>query len=190
MAYYLAGKISLCETTQGPEKAALEQECFDVILKLWKHRECYQHRKPMQSFAPIFALIRQLHEPELHRYFREPNTPEDGEAESWVTLASHVDYSARLIVRWCLAMASAEAEETEESWLSSPVPKAMDDADDIEAAEMLLSDEALFLRSADTASDSLKSELSDIRKRLDGFVKFSEHLLGNIDAALNDKNFS
>jgi len=103
-------------------------------------------------------------------------------------LASHVDYSARLIIRWCLAIASVEAEEAEEKWLSSPVPKAVDDADDIEAAELLLNDESLFLQSADTASDSLRSELADIRKRLDDFVKFSEHLLENIDVALNEKS--
>lgn len=185
MAHYLAEKISQCETAQSAGRNELEKECFDLILKLWKHRECFQHRKPMQSFAPVFEMLRNLQKPTALHYFSDPHYLKNETDDSWVKLAHNIDCIARDLIRWCLAMSSHAIAESEQQWLSSPAPFYFDDADDIAAANFLVDNLKLFTNTNTELSSDEIHELGNMRKRFDAFMATSSQLSNQIDSLLD-----
>ncbi len=64
MAHYVAEKITLAEKMpQGQERIETEKECFETILKLWKHRWSLPSGKwPLETFEPIDSCWRRAKE--------------------------------------------------------------------------------------------------------------------------------
>jgi hypothetical protein len=62
MSHFLADKISLAERLpDGNEKANVQKECFEVILKLWAHRwELPRGKRPFERFEPILDVLRKI----------------------------------------------------------------------------------------------------------------------------------
>lgn len=61
MAHYVAEKITLAERLSGNEKKQAEEECFEIISKLWEHRWSIPHNKPfLQDFEPLFETVDKL----------------------------------------------------------------------------------------------------------------------------------
>ena len=73
MAHYLAEKIHQVEVLpQGDEKAEVEKECCELILKIWDHRSAMPRgRRPFENFEPILKVLESIdpdnREPFLHR---------------------------------------------------------------------------------------------------------------------------
>ena len=183
MAHYLAEVMTRAEKAQGAEKAAAEREIFELVLKFWKHRSSMPGRRPLQSFSPIFRTLEALQEPTRLWYFEAYRSEPEGEAGEWLKLASSVDYAARAIIRWCIALASKEAAKEEKKWLEADMPKEFEDADDLHAAKLLRQDVALLIGTEEKNAEQ-KNELADIRKRLDALVGLSRQMRDMIDGVL------
>lgn len=75
MAHYIAEKMTLAEQLPvGDNKNAVEKECFDIILTLWKHRWLLPSgKRPLEDFELILKLFKKLDpdnpEPFLYRRF-------------------------------------------------------------------------------------------------------------------------
>jgi len=55
MAHYITEQIAIAETTTASEKIEADQQCFETILKLWKHRSSLpNNRYPFKNFKPLF----------------------------------------------------------------------------------------------------------------------------------------
>lgn len=61
MAHYVAEKIALAEKLSGDKKKQAEEDCFEIISKLWEHRWSIPYKKPfLQDFEPLFETVYKL----------------------------------------------------------------------------------------------------------------------------------
>ncbi len=190
MAHHLAGLIKQSEDAKGSKKKALEKECFDLILKLWEHRSNYPVSKPLESFKPILILLDYLQGDKTKQnwYFRLKDIDADEETREWINLASGIDYSARLLIRWCIAGASTTASQKERKWLEAGIPMILSDADDLKAIKLLIDDSKFIFGTDDETLEKRNKELHDIRDRLDSFIKLTNEMKNSIDEQLPSKS--
>ena len=121
MAHYLAEKMTLLEQLPpGENKKATEKECFEVILKLWKHRWTLPSgKRPLENFEPILRVLKRLdpeiREPFLYRHFENEMSdtglvsPEVKEAANHVAIAVQIDKVARSWIEFILQQAGQKA---------------------------------------------------------------------------------
>ncbi len=61
MAHYIAEKIELSEKLTGKEKTDLQNECFEIILKLWENRWSVPPiRNYLEDFQPVLETLERL----------------------------------------------------------------------------------------------------------------------------------
>ena len=121
IAHYLAEKITIVEKSGGKEKEVLQKECFDVILKLWKHRNVLPKRnRPFGNFEPIFELLSKFNqENELPLFFNNipQNKLDDFEKDNldyktvkeWTNVAKEIDKTAKVWIEFALGQAANKA---------------------------------------------------------------------------------
>lgn len=128
LAHYLAEKIEAAENSSGKEKAKLEKECFETILKIWHNRwKMQRENRPFQNFEKIFDFIVKL-KPERGRpfYFDIPSniqkvkSKKSDKSHGWLDAATEVDKFARICINYALSKAasSLNTKETDE-WLQN-----------------------------------------------------------------------
>ena len=68
MAHYVAELIIKAEQAQSvEEKKAAEQECYEVILKIWANRkDLPEHLQPLASLKPALSVLAALHQEEFN----------------------------------------------------------------------------------------------------------------------------
>jgi len=136
MAHYIAQKMSDIEKGTGDEKLAAEADCFETILKLWKHKAYYQAgAKPFENFEPIFRTLYGINpNSEKPYYFQsEYSNVNDSDAiedpvKKQLLLASQIDKTARI---WLKAIfqkaADCAMDEKTEEWINAAAPFANND---------------------------------------------------------------
>lgn len=73
MAHYVAEKIVLAGRLSGDKKKQAEEECFEIISKLWEHRWSIPHNKPfLQDFEPLFDTLDKLNPNKDAAFFMMP----------------------------------------------------------------------------------------------------------------------
>ncbi len=118
MAHFIAELIERSEAADGKDKTQLEKRCFETILKFWGHRTSLPHGIcPFENFEPIYEFIKRLSPgKDDYFYFEPPPNPteEENEVKKWVQVASKIDTSARIWIKFALRMAarSATSEKT------------------------------------------------------------------------------
>ena len=135
MAHYLAEKMIVAEHSSGKKKKLAEEECFNTILKLWKHRwNLPPGKQPYEDFEPIFDVVQKMgldspESPIFYRPDRIKKLPEitkvdlkNVKGEDWLTIASQIDLAARVWLRYSLKQyaISVKKDDTNE-WLNNSV---------------------------------------------------------------------
>lgn len=124
MAHYIAELIVQAERSTGKEKESIEKGCFEAILKLWEHRGALPGvKQPFVQLHELAQAIESLNpERETPRYFRtiraqEPKEEEREGVEDWFKLADGLDYSARILISFCLGNAAHAAMDKSKEWI-------------------------------------------------------------------------
>lgn len=114
IAHRIAEQIDAAEKASGEAKAKADHELKEQIFELWKRRSTWpRHLRPFDSLEPILRAISSLQiDGEDRRYvprsLRGSDQPEeDGEAKRLLDLALGIDYTARVLIQWCLQLAAA-----------------------------------------------------------------------------------
>lgn len=190
MAHFVAELIDEAERTTGPEKAAVQDRCFTAILELWSHRAKFPRgMRPHQELEPILRVVESLDlATEYPRYYpsAQPseNDPQSAEVEKWLDLARGLDYSAKLLIRYCLSQAADLATDKSKEWVKLA-----------EAAEADAGVSEIFIRFITTAEDldeegkvneGMRRDLEDRLQRLKAFQGLAGGLADYFQAQLNN----
>lgn len=63
MSHYIAELIQKIDNTDSKEeKKSLQQECCDVVLKLWSQKENLPIKKPLEDLKPVIEVLQVLRE--------------------------------------------------------------------------------------------------------------------------------
>jgi len=188
MAHYIAELITRAEKTTGEDKSIVEHDCSTAILTLWRHRsELPNGSRPFEELEPIFRAVESLDpDSDVPRYFRgvrppKEETPATTEQENWLNLVAGLDYSAKVLIGYCLAEAAGASLDKSKEWVK------LAEGIDIDGAPELVI--RFISKVADENAEidpheSLRSLLRDRLTRLRGFLKIGETLANTLDANL------
>lgn len=189
MAHHIADLIAKAENATGEEKQSAERTCFEAILALWRHRaELPNGKRPFENFEPVIRAIESLDpEDDTPRYFRSARPPrgervEKSEAETWLDTVSGLDYSARILIGYCLAKAADAAVDKSEEWVSL-AEAAGAEGGITEIVIRFISSKADLGKESDPNAE-VRRRLEDRLRRLEGFTKLAEAVAGDLRARL------
>ena len=142
MAHYIAEKMEAVESATGEARDRKMSECSDAILKLWAHRsELPNGKRPFEEFGQIFRVLQSLDlDDPTPRYFRQARSVVEQDVENdatrqWLNIASELDYAARVLIRYCLAIAAQEAVDKSRDWVA--LAEAIAEEGDIDVRTVL-----------------------------------------------------
>ena len=181
IAHYIAEKMEDAEAATGEARDKKMSECNDLILKLWAHRSDLSNgQRPFEDFEPIFRALKSLDlDDTMPRYFREARlaadlNDEDELVAQWLTMASELDYTARMLIRYCLAIAAQDAVDKSRDWVK--LAEAVTKEDDIDIRIMRLITDDVDDLNTEEPDDPKKRKIEDLLKRLEAFTDFSNEL--------------
>ena len=192
MAHYLAEKMEDAEAATGEAREQKMSECSDTILKLWAHRsELPNGKRPFEEFEPVFRALRSLNPDDTTpRYFREVRSEVDQDDENdltrqWLGLAAELDYTARNLIRYCLAIAARGAVDKSRDWVA--LAEALVGEEDIDIRTVRFVTDDVDILDSENPDNSERAKIEDMLKRLEAFADFSHtlasHLRGQLERA-------
>ena len=190
MAHYIASLISECETGNAQQSQVIQKECFDAILALWRHRgELPSGKRPFEDLEPIVRAIESLDpEDDTPRYFRHARPPEaededESETDVWLKLVDGLDYSAKLLIGYCLEQAAYTAVDSSKEWVKLAEAAGIDNGP---------SETVIRFVSSDSELDQESNPEAELRRRgkvrldrLEGFIKCANQLAEDLRAQLD-----
>ncbi len=181
MAHYIAEKIEDAEAATGEARDKKMSECSDLILQLWAHRsELPNGKRPFEDFEPIFRVLKSFDlDDTMPRYFREARlaadlNDEDELVAQWLNMASELDYTARMLIRYCLAMVAQDAVDKSRDWVK--LAEEVTKENDIDIRIMRLVTDDVDDLNTEEPDDPKKRKIEDLLKRLEAFTDFSNEL--------------
>jgi hypothetical protein len=125
MAHHIAELIQAAEAANGEERQAKMAACASAILDLWEHRGRFPNgMRPFEELDPILRTLEGLDlNADTLRYYRSQRemideNREGAEAGRWLNIAKGLDYSARVLIRYCLACAAESALDKSKEWVA------------------------------------------------------------------------
>lgn len=120
MAHYVAELIQKAEyCTSEAEKKAIQHECCDLILKLWRERDYSpNHSKPLSELKPLIALLGAIKEQDS--YFPSlPSWMKNAETEAtWSSFLKLVKDNSSDIIKLCFyTSVTKETLKKEQAWI-------------------------------------------------------------------------
>ena len=192
MSHYIAELMHGAENAVPDEKPEKMRLCSEAILSLWKYRRALPDgKRPFEDFEPILRAIESLDpEDDSARYFRsiqivyESDEAEtSAEAKSWLELAQGLDYSAKLLIRYCLAMAAEEAFPQSAEWVGlARAAGAEDDTVEIRIIRVI-AEESSLLKERNLKAE-LKQRAEDRIKKLESFAAMANGVAASMRMAL------
>lgn len=194
MAHYIAEKMADVEAATGEEIEKKKFACAEVIFHFWGHRnELQGTMQPFKELESVFdALLTLAPDDNAPRYFRSIRVAaeEDGnssESAEWLELASGIDDTARILIRYCLAAAAGASSDKSKEWIALADAVGKGDDLDLKIVKNLIKDKETL---APATSESLDPEkLKIMIGKLDDFTslakRLSSHfaeLLGEVEA--------
>lgn len=190
MAHYIAEKMEDAEAATGEVRDREMAECSDAILKLWAHRsELPNGQRPFEDFGPIFRALQSLDlDDTTPRYFRQVisaanQDDENDSTKQWLDLASGLDYTARVLIRYCLAIAAREAVDKSREWVA--LAEALLEKEDIDIRAVRFIKDDVDILDSENPDDSEKAKIENLLKRLEAFTNLSRtlssHLRGKLE---------
>ncbi|WP_201132265.1 AVAST type 3 anti-phage proein Avs3b [Geobacter anodireducens] len=184
MAHYIAELIKDAETASVEDRPEKLAKCADAILALWKHRHQLPNgNRPFEDLGPILRALKSLDPSDkTPRYFRAVRNAVDESEESpetrkWLELADALDYSAKLLISYCLTQASHTALDSSRDWVALAEAAGLDDGLDFTVLRIIY-DENKLMQSNPEAKQ--RKQLEDRVKRLDDFKARAEALASNL----------
>lgn len=180
MAHHLSDLILRAETAIGNEKRTAQNEAFDAILAIWRHRsELPDGKRPFEDLEPIIRTVESLDpEDERPRYFRPARPPrgESGttpEQEKWLEAVEGLDYSAKVLIGYCLEEAAGAAVDKAQEWIK--LAEGIGDDGAPEIAIRVVSSPWELEKAPDHNAQQRKL-LTDRVKRLRAFIGVAENV--------------
>ncbi|MGD0021727.1 MAG: AVAST type 3 anti-phage protein Avs3b [Smithellaceae bacterium] len=185
MAHYITELIEDAKAAKAENRTTKLSKCADAILKLWEHRHQLPNgKRPFEDSEPILRALESL-DPDNNtpRYFRSQRTAvdetkEDAETRKWLELADSLDYSAKILICFCLTQAAQTALDRSKDWVKLAEAIGLDDGIDLPVIRFI-SDESNLLKKSEPDENKRKL-LKDRIKRLDGFNKIANKLLSDL----------
>ncbi|MDX8452969.1 AVAST type 3 anti-phage protein Avs3b [Mesorhizobium sp. VK9D] len=190
MAHYIVELMHSAEAASADEGEGKRSRCAAAILELWNHRHAMPNgRRPFESFEPIVRTIESLAPDDTTpRYFRSARaaaTKEDEKSESstWLEIAEGLDYTARILISYCLACSAREAADKSKEWVRlAEAAGAMDDGY-LPIIRIIAHEDELA--NGETATNHEREEIENRIRRLEGFTHIAEMLSKHLSAKLN-----
>ena len=181
MAHYIAELIDDAETAKVEDRPAKLAKCADAILDLWERRHQLPNgKRPFEDLEPILRALESLDPTDdTPRYFRFPRmevdeTEQNAETRKWLELADGLDYSAKILIRYCLTQAAQTASDKSKGWVE--LAEAVGLEDDIDLPVIRFITDESDLTKASEPDDRARKLLEDRINRLDGFKKMADAL--------------
>lgn len=196
MAHYIAEQIELAQSTIGDDRDAVEQRCFDTILKLWEHRSSLPNgQRPFENFEPIFRALTRLDPEGATSYFYDKpssHSPDSDilntdtvEVQKWLNIADVIDQAARTWLEYVFYQAALSATDDKTiTWLENAldVHHNKDIAVILRLYDVDREDE---VEQSNGQKQRIKQEKLRSRiKQLDAFIHFSKELRATYEAEL------
>jgi hypothetical protein len=185
MAHYIAELIQDAEKATGEERPAKMQACSEAILSLWKHRhDLPDGKRPFRELEPILRALESLDpDDDTPRYFRTTSHAADemdekNEAKSWLKLIDGLDYSARMLIRYCMTQAAQTALDKSAKWVALAEAAGVDDGVEFPVIRVIVHEESM-LKASDPDENARKS-LEDRIERLEEFAKMAMTLASEL----------
>jgi hypothetical protein len=189
MAHHIADLIVKAESATDEERSLAKNNCFEAILELWKHRaELPNGKRPFEDLEPVIRAIESLDpDNDMPRYFRSVRAPKDevekqSEADAWLSMVDGLDYSAKVLIGFCLSEAARSAMDKSKEWVKL-AEAAEADYGAPEIVIRYISSNANFGKSSDP-DDDVHRQLQDRISRLEGFIKLAESVVHDLKARL------
>lgn len=191
MVHYLAEQIKNAEQKAAKDHPQRVIACRDAILALWQHRhELPSGSRPFQELEPIIRTLASLDsEAGPYRYFAPPLPPESARKESkasqqWLQLAERLDYSARILIRQCLANAADNAIDKSKVWVVLAQKAGLEQIE-LPILRIIIADGDLA--DATDPDEEQRKLLKDRADKLRGFVELATTVIEEYDSQLNGK---
>lgn len=178
MAHYIAELIENAENASSDERPMKMQVCCDAILNFWKHRNMLPNgKRPFEELEPLLRTLESLDpEDDTPRYFRlvraaADDTCENDETKFWLKLIDGLDYSARILIRYCLTQAAQNALNKSVEWVSLAQSIGVDEGPEFPLVQ-IISKEDKMLKTSDLSEEE-KEYIEDRINRLESFAKMA-----------------
>jgi hypothetical protein len=181
MAHYIAELIHDVETADAKGKPAKSARCSAAILDLWRHRNNFRNdKRPFEDFEPVLRTLESL-DPTDHtpRYFRnifnQAETDTDTKTSKWLKAADSLDYSAKILIGYCLAQAGKTALDKSKPWVELAEAAGADDGGDFITIRFVKTENDLLER-PEELKDTARKLMQDRINRLGKFEAIASHL--------------
>lgn len=189
MAHYVAELIEEAKNAKAEDRPVKLAACREAIFDLWQYRhELPNGKRPFEEFEPIFRTLESLDPADdTPRYFRSPrvaanDAEHDAETTKWLQLADGFDYSARVLIRYCLAHAAQSALDKSRAWVALAEAAGAEEGIDFSVIRFI-TDETDLLKS-ENPDDRTRKELKNRIERLDAFKKMATALASDLKRQL------
>lgn len=189
MAHYIAELIHSAEISGGENKMAERAACAEAILALWQHRhELPSGKRPFEDWESSMNALKSLGLGDSPpRYFRPQREEVDETSEStqtreWIELADGLDYSARLLIRHCLANAAETAIDKSKKWVKLAENAGLGDDVDLKMIRIITEEEELLC--GDSPDDPSRAELESRIEKLKAFVNLADEMLVSMKSSI------
>lgn len=181
MTHYIAELIEGAENATAEDRPEKQAKCAETILALWKHRyELPNGKRPFEEFEPIFRVIESLDpDSDTPRYFRAVRNASDKSevntvAKKWLELADGLDYSAKVLIRYCLAQASQDALDKSQEWVKLAELAGLEDGIEYPVIRFITAENELA--NASGTDERARKKLEDRINRLNAFQNMADAL--------------
>lgn len=185
MAHYIAELIEDLETAKVEDRPAKLTMCADAILGLWERRHQLPNgKRPFEDLEPILRALESLDPTDdTPRYFRSPRmaadeTEQNAETRKWLELADGLDYSAKILIRYCLTQAAQTAIDRSKDWVVLVEKAGLDEGLDLPVIRFITDENDLT--KASEPDDIARKLLEDRIDRLDTFKKMADKIASDL----------
>jgi len=194
MAHYIAELIADAETSTAEDRPGKLTKCADAVLAIWKHRhELPNGKRPFEELEPIIRAMESLDPTnDTPRYFRTTRrtidiSKENTDVKEWLELADGLDYSAKILISYCLMQASQGALDSSKEWVKLAKTAVVEDEIEFTVVRFVSSENQLL--KAEEADERERKLLDDRINRLDEFIKIAGALLAEMrEITIRPKN--
>lgn len=189
MAHYIAQRIKEADDARDEAKAATTDSCAKAILEIWEHRSALPDQlRPLGDLEPVLRTLASLDVDHTdYRYYpevlREAATVDADEgAKKWLTLASGLDYSARLLIQFALRSAAHRAASQADPWVELALHAGAGDGAERTVVRFILEND-------DAGSTSqTEASLRDRISRLETFANLARAVAAELRTQLSSDN--
>jgi hypothetical protein len=185
MAHYIAELIQDAEKAHPEERPAKMRACCDAILNLWKHRHTLSNGKPpFEELEPLLRTLKSLDpEDDTPRYVRSIRTvanaaEKNDEAETWLKLVDSLDYSAKILIWYCLTQAAQNAINKSVEWVALAEAAGADEGIEFPLIRVII-DEDSMLKESDPDVEARK-RIEERIERLERFAKMAMAVVSDL----------